>query len=369
MTTLAKDNAAPPGGPRLRLAAVGDLLLPAGPYGTAPCRDIDEAFADARPALAPSHVLFGNLECTLPGDGRTVASEPRVIATPQYVRAVGEAGFHVVTLANNHMFDCFHEGFAHLRGLLDELGILYFGAGDDLEQASAPAILTAGGVRLAFLGGADERSGTRPFATADHWGVAPLDADRLVGQVRELVGEVDHVLVSPHWGEERFDIPAPDQVELAHRLVDAGASMVLGHHPHVLQGMEVYRGRPIAYSLGNFIACEVPYKDDLIRWNRTERTGCLLTADLTVDAVENVRQTPTYDDGRRVRADVSRFGRRRIAKVNRALEPGVSPRRYRREHFRIKRLRPILNQLRWSKLRRFRLSKIGKAFRLLFGRA
>ena len=219
---------------------------------------------------------------------------------------------------------------------------------------------------MAFLGVADERSGARPFATADHWGVAPLDLDRLTGQIRELRGDVHHVIVSPHWGEERFLIPSPEQMEQARRLIDAGASTVVGHHPHVVQGLELRGGRPIVYSLGNFVACEVPYTNgDAVRWNRTERTGCVLAAELTGDAVRDVRQHPTYDDGARIRLDESPFGRRRIATVNRAIRYGVTPARYRREHLWVKTIRPVLQRLRWSKLRKVKPRRFLEAARSL----
>ena len=349
-----------------RLIAVGDLLLPAGPHGSAASRDMSQAFAGVREALAAGDIVFGNLECTLPGDGSMVPTEPRVISTEEMVRAIQPAGFHVVSLANNHAFDCFQQGFHRLRGLLDEMGISYFGAGDNLAEAAAPAILEARGIRVAFLGVADERSGARPFATADHWGVAPLDLDRLTGQIRELRGDVHHVIVSPHWGEERFLIPSPEQVEQAHRLIDAGASMVLGHHPHVVQGLELRGGRPIIYSLGNFVACEVPYTNgDAVRWNRTERTGCLLTAELTRDGIGNLQQLPTYDDGARIQLDGSPFGRQRIATVNRAIRCGVTPARYRRERLWVKTIRPMLHRLRWSELKEIRLRRLLEASRSL----
>jgi len=346
-----------------RLIAVGDLLLPAAPRGSAASRDMSLAFAGVREALAAGDIVFGNLECTLPGDGTMVPTEPRVISTEEMVRAIQPAGFHVVSLANNHAFDCLQPGFHKLRSLLDEMGIAHFGAGDNLEEAAAPAVVEARGIRVAFLGVADERSGARPFATASHWGVAPLDLDRLTGQIRELLGDVHHVIVSPHWGEERFLIPSPEQVEQARQLIDAGASMVLGHHPHVLQGLESRRGRPIIYSLGNFVACEVPYTNgDAVRWNRTERTGCLLTAELIGDAIRDVRQHPTYDDGARIQFDRGPLGRRRIATVNRAIRCGVTPARYRRERLWVKTIRPIPQHLRWPNLGTSRLGKIRRAF-------
>jgi poly-gamma-glutamate capsule biosynthesis protein CapA/YwtB (metallophosphatase superfamily) len=350
--------------PRARLAAVGDLLLPVDPTGHRPPRPIDQIFAGVRDILAEADLVLGNLECTLPGDGETVPTEPRVISSPEMIRAIQPAGFHVVSLANNHTFDCFQRGFANLRCLLDELGIRYFGAGGNLEEATAPAVLEAGGVRVAFLGAADRRSGTRPFAGPAQWGVAPLDVDRLCRQIRELRSELGHVIVSPHWGQERLSIPSPEQVDQARRLIDAGASMVLGHHPHVLQGLELHQGRPIAYSLGNFVACEVPYVNgDAVRWNRTERTGCVVTAELTGEAVTNVLQKATYDDGRQVRLDAGSFGQRRIVKVNRALERGVTDRRYRRQSLWVNTIRPILQHMRWSQLKRIRPRHVVKLFR------
>jgi poly-gamma-glutamate capsule biosynthesis protein CapA/YwtB (metallophosphatase superfamily) len=334
----------------VRLAAVGDLLLAPDPAGTPYPRDPALIAPEVRAVLRGCDVVFGNLECTLPGDGRSVAAEPRVIATPELVRAVRAAGFNIVTLANNHTFDCFQPGYENLRGLLKELALPHFGAGMNLDEATAAAIFEAHGLRLAFLGAVDHRSGPYQFAAANQWGVAPLHLDRLTRQIRELRPHVDHVLVSLHWGEERFLIPSPAQVDQAHALVDAGASMVLGHHPHVLQGLEIRRGAPIAYSLGNFIADEVYFTDgDAVRWNRTGRTGCILLAELGPGpAVANVRQVPTYDPGRKVELDHGSFGPRRIAKASRAIARGVTPRRYRREHLWVKTIKPIVQFLRWS---------------------
>ena len=347
----------------IRVAAVGDLLLAPGPAGTPYLRDLGLVSPEVRALLAECDVVFGNLECTLAGDGRCIPAEPRVIGTSELVRAVKAAGFSVVTLANNHTFDCFQSGYENLRGLLKELGLPHFGAGMDLDEAAAPAILEANGLRVAFLGAVDQRSGPYQFATVNGWGVASLDIDRLARQIRDLRSQVDQVLVSLHWGEERFLIPSPTQVEQAHALVDAGASMVLGHHPHVIQGLEIRRGTPIVYSLGNFIADEVYFTSgDAVRWNRTGRTGCILLAELGANGTAaNVRQVPTYDPGRTVELDQSGFGQRRIDKTRRAIARGVTLGRYRREHLWVKTVKPILDHLRWSKLKRVRFRHVRNA--------
>lgn len=349
-----------------RFAAVGDILLTADMGGGASHRDAALLAPDVHSLLDSCDVVLGNLEFTLPGAGSHVPTEPRVIADPEWVDAVAAAGIHVVALANNHMFDCLAPGFENLRGRLERAGLRYFGAGMDLAEATAPAVVEVGELRLAFLGAADRRSGPYQFAAPARFGVAPLDLPRLVEQIGSLRREVDHVIVSLHWGEERFLIPAPEQVGQAHALIDAGAAMVLGHHPHVLQGLELWNDRPVIYSLGNFLADDVPFADDdLLRWNRTERTGCILLAELHPGKVASVRQVPTYDDGRLVALDPGGFGQRRIDRAARALARGVTLRRYRWEHLWVKTLVPILAHLRWSELKRIRPRNLRNALRSL----
>lgn len=322
-----------------------------------------------RKVFSECDLVLGNLECTLRGDGACVPTEPRVIATPDLVRAVAEAGFSVVTLANNHAFDCYEPGFQNLKDLLGELRLPHFGAGMNLEEAAAPLFLDVRGLRIALLGAVDERSGPSHFATPGGFGVAPLDIERLERQVSQLRSQVNHVIVSLHWGDERFSIPSPGQIEQARRLVASGASIVLGHHPHVLQGAELVDGRPIAYSLGNFFADEVYFSDgDAVRWDRTGRTGAILVAELSESGVAGVRHLPTCDSGRLVELDRSGFGQRRIKRTARSIARGVSAGRYRREHLWVKGVKPALRRLRWSELVRLRPRDFIKAVRVWRGR-
>jgi poly-gamma-glutamate synthesis protein (capsule biosynthesis protein) len=123
--------------------------------------------------------------------------------------------------------------------------------------------------------------------------------------------------------------------------------------------METWRGVPILYSLGNFVACEVPYTSgDRVTWNRTERTGCILKADLSRGGVGPVSLLPTYDDGVRVGLDETGFGRERLGRATRALARGVTLGRYRREYFWTKTVVPLLAHLRWSSLKRLRPRKV-----------
>ncbi|MDF1552152.1 MAG: CapA family protein [Deferrisomatales bacterium] len=358
----------PPEPGSVRLAAVGDLLFTTPTVPGRAARGLEALGADVRELLGGCHVVLANLEATLPG-GEKVPTEPRVIATEEQIRSLSGAGIGVVTLANNHAFDCMDEGFQRLRALLDELGIVHFGAGGDRAEALQPAVVEIGGQRLAFLGTVDPSTGPNRFASPTASGVDRLDIEEFSRAIQEAKRSADHVIVSPHWGEERFRVPAPRQVEEARAFVDAGAALVLGHHPHVLQGMERYRGTPIAYSLGNFLTNHVYWDSGaFLTWSRFERTGCIVVADLDASGLRQVRQVPTYDDGETIRLETSGWGERCLRTANRRVARGVTPEQYRRERFRVERLEPILRQLRWARLKKIRPGHFTKAARLLLGR-
>ncbi len=343
----------------LELLAVGDLMLTCPPGAAAP---VDDRLRDVADLLAGADITLGNLECTLPGNGEAVHTEPRVITTPDRIGPLASLGFDVVSLANNHLFDALQSGFDELRALLDHIGVGWFGAGHNVDQARRPAIVERNGIRVAFIGAADERSGT-PFFASDHGGgIAPWDVPALAEQIGRLRDEVDHVVVCPHWGEERLRIPSPQQIADARALMDAGASLVIGHHPHVVQGIERYRDGLIAYSLGNCIAGYAGFSDgDAIEWNRTERTGLMLRIRLSSDALLDVESIPIFDDGLAVRVETTGAGEKHLRRVNRRLARGVTPGRYRREHLRVKTLIPILQHLRWGELKRLRWRNIRNA--------
>ncbi len=338
---------------RLTLLAVGDLLLPARPDGLASTFDPAEALVPLAPLFDEADLDFTNLECRLRGDGTHVDTEPRVVATPEMVRTLPGLGVDIVSLANNHMFDFLEPGYRQLAGLLDELNIPHVGAGPTLDEATQPVVVERLGIRLGFLAAVDHSSGPSHLAGPNHFGVAPLDADAMVHQIESLLPEVHHVIVSLHWGRERFDIPSPTQLEQARRFVRAGASAVLGHHPHVVQGLERVDGRPVIYSMGNVTSRPVWFTDgDAVTWNRTERVGCALSIELSRDAVLDVDQVPLFDDGQVVRVDRSSHCTARLAHVNRLLQRGITERQFRREAFRVECLRPLLNHLHPSQLLR-----------------
>jgi len=350
----------------IRLAAIGDLLLTTRPGEGLAGRGLETLSEEIRQLFESCDIVLANFECTLPGEN-LVATEPRVFTSVSQTQGLMDAGINVVTLGNNHAFDAGDEGLKDLTALLNNLNISWLGAGLTSAEASRPLILTVKGLRIAIIAVVDASSGMYRFAGPASSGVAPFDEQFLCQQIEELRRQVDHIIISPHWGDERFRFPSPKQIEEAHTLIDAGASMILGHHPHVVQGMEFYQNSPIVYSLGNFLANHVYWDNgDFLTWNRFEHTGCILLADLDQHGIHNVQQIPVYDNGQTIDIDTSRRGKRYINRANRLLERGVSPARYRRETFRARTLLPIKSQLRWGKLRRLQPRHFRKVLKLFF---
>ncbi len=154
-------------------------------------------------------------------------------------------------IANNHVFDYGPDGLFDTISYLDSAGIAHVGAGRNEREAYAPAVFAISGVKvglLAFYGG-----GEAPGASGSKPGVARRELARIRRSISALRDRVGYLVVVLHWGTEKAILPDQGQQSLARSIIDAGADAVIGHHPHVLQGIEVYGKGVIAYSLGNFI--------------------------------------------------------------------------------------------------------------------
>jgi poly-gamma-glutamate synthesis protein (capsule biosynthesis protein) len=237
----------------LTLAAVGDLML--GGRTEPFLRDFGPAypFTEVMPFLGKADLVAGNLESPISTRGKAVENKKFTLrAGPVAAQALKSAGIRVVSLANNHTMDFGPLALQDTLAALGENGILYTGAGMDLDDARAPAIVRVRGRTLAFL----SYSLTFPlefFASAKRPGTAPGYADFVKADIEKARTSADLVIVSFHWGAELMTAAKDYQVELGRKAIDWGADLVLGHHPHVLQELEVYKGRLIAYSLGNFV--------------------------------------------------------------------------------------------------------------------
>jgi poly-gamma-glutamate synthesis protein (capsule biosynthesis protein) len=234
--------------PSVWIRAVGDIMLARGIErqwrGDAGLRSL---FAPVRSLLRAPDITFGNLESVAASASRCQDRGILLRSHPNALYALADAGFDVVSLANNHAEDCGYKALADTAAHLRELGIEPVGAPGPGWQRPGPLFLTRGGLRVAFLAYSLFKPSLMRL-DEDAEGISIVSA-----QVYAADRAADLVVVSFHWGVEYQAKPTERQRRLGHLAVDAGADLVLGHHPHRVQGIEVYQGVVIAYSLGNFL--------------------------------------------------------------------------------------------------------------------
>lgn len=251
---------APPGRDTLRLYAVGDLNLGWDVASDYLLRgDLRYPFDSVRDTLADADILFGNLESPIAPVGQPFVrtGSPVFSAPPVAADALVRAGFDVVSTANNHAWDTGLTGLLETVKQLDRVGLPHAGTGRTLADAHRPAIVERKGWRVAFFA-VTRAYNPAPRRFYSHVGsryIAFADTAWLYPAIRRIKasGAADFVVVSIHAGTELSDGPDDALRAFLEGAVDAGADLCLGHHPHVLQAVEWYRGKPIAYSLGNFI--------------------------------------------------------------------------------------------------------------------
>jgi poly-gamma-glutamate synthesis protein (capsule biosynthesis protein) len=212
--------------------------------------DFDYPFRRIRPLFEGKDLVVVNLETPLTKHAR---DEGMFKSHPGYAAAMRAAGVSMVNLSNNHLFDAGEEGLLDTIRHVRDAGIEYVGVGDDLVSARAGKTLDVRGTRILFLSYTQYCNGRFASLADTYPGLLPLAEGLMVEDVRAAAEKAHLVIVSVHWGIESQPSVHPRQVALARRLIDAGAGAIVGHHPHVPHGIEVYRGRPIVYSLGNLI--------------------------------------------------------------------------------------------------------------------
>ena len=236
-------------------AEAGDLIAQGG-----------DPFASFASYFADADIRITNLECVVATQGSagdkmfTFRAHPRVIP-------VLKRHFDAVTLANNHSGDFGPEAFAEMLGLLQSAGLAQVGGGMNLRQAHAPLVFERKGLRIAVLSYNEFQP--RSFeANHNVPGTAWSEDERVVADIRAArrVHRADLVIPIMHWGWENEPVANARQRQLARRMVRAGADAVIGGHPHVTQDIERYRGKPIVYSVGNFVMKETDNANQRIGW-------------------------------------------------------------------------------------------------------
>jgi poly-gamma-glutamate capsule biosynthesis protein CapA/YwtB (metallophosphatase superfamily) len=242
----------------IHIAAVGDVMLDRALGEILLEGDVNYPFSEVTEWIAPADLAVGNLESALGETGTPEKKGYTFQAPPQAAQALTLAGFDLMSLANNHALDFGADALFEGINLLNEQRIGVLGAGEDEQAAHAPVLSYINGLSVAFLAYVDVPIEFRGFdthrwiATETKAGVAWADPEHIREDILAVQPQADLIIVLLHSGYEGVVRPSPPQVAAAHAAIDAGAHLVIGHHAHILQGLEFYNGGVIVYGLGNF---------------------------------------------------------------------------------------------------------------------
>lgn len=295
-------------GPWLTLAATGDSILARRQHHYFYEHGPRWSIRQVRDQLRRADIATTNLETVIAARGdiwpRGASNMYSFRGRPVMIDLLTEGGFDYVSSGNNHAMDYGPEALAHQRELLKMARIAHSGAGRDVKQASSPAYVKAGDVTVAFI--STYVGGFKMGATASEPGLFQVENHlQLVDALREPYEEARRhahlVVFTPHWGANWTDGPGLLRVAVAHDIIDLGFDAIIGHSAHQIHGMELYKGRPILYDVGNFVA---DFTGEL-----RSRYGGIFTLDFNELGFSAVRYTPLWLSNGRARLAKTRRGR------------------------------------------------------------
>jgi hypothetical protein len=238
---------------RFSILFVGDILLANDAERHIHDKGLDYPFWKIKAELLKYDFIFANMESPITKRGVPVTDKPYIFRVkPEDAVCLKDLKIDAVSISNNHLMDYNHEGMVDTIATLDRLNIMHAGGGRNLAEARRPVLLKNGDTSIVILAYCN-RPPLDYYATDGRPGIAPLDMQIISDDIAAHKLSDNIVVVSLHWGIEQTSRPQSFQIAMAHQIIDAGADAVIGHHPHWPQGIEIYRNRPIIYSLGNFI--------------------------------------------------------------------------------------------------------------------
>ncbi len=236
--------------PPLSLLIVGDIMLAGRTRRLLKENGLEYPFEATLPILEQARIVVGNLEGPLTREPRRPTLRNYAYRVkPKLAMTLKKAGFTAMALANNHLLDCGRKGVLDTLEALAATGIAPLGAGMNEKAAHSPVILIADGKRVGLL---NYYWNTRTAARGNLPGSARDTPSELKADIQGVKEQCDRVVIIFHWGIPYHAEPLPEDKTKARSTIDYGADAVVGHHPHVIQPFEIYRGRPIFYSIGNF---------------------------------------------------------------------------------------------------------------------
>ncbi len=271
---------------KVTLIAVGDIMLSRNVEAKMiKYQDWHYPFLKTADFLKSADITFGNLETAIM-PGRVIKTGEMVFRTdPKAVEGLVFAGFDVLALANNHTPNFGEQGLKETYKYLSEAKIDYIGAGNNIIEARAFKIIEAKGLKFAFLAYNDNDVVPRSyFAGENRAGTAELDFEKMPAEVKTAKTQADFVIVSMHAGTEYAPQENKRQQEFARQAIDAGAVLVIGHHPHVVEPVERYKEGYILYSLGNFVFDQM--------WSTETRQGVITKISFNRQGIKDIEYQP-----------------------------------------------------------------------------
>lgn len=237
---------------KVKILITGDAYLGGGRVREpAVQNNVNKLFGDFKDNIADADLAITNLESPLIDDGKPIDKTGPALKSPiAAIDVLKTAGFNLLTLANNHIMDYGISGLNSTMDTCKEYGISYTGVGHSMEEAAEPFMTEINGIKFAVINIAENEFGTIKDIGS---GGNPLDAVQNYYEIRKTKKNVDYLILIVHGGHEGYNLPSP-RIEKTYRFfADAGADIIVGHHPHCYSGYEIYNETPIFYSLGNFL--------------------------------------------------------------------------------------------------------------------
>ncbi|MDB4516750.1 CapA family protein, partial [Crocinitomicaceae bacterium] len=241
-------------------------------------------FEKVKHLFLSSDLSFGNLECSHSEINlrKNDLGSIQMRGDPRHIQGLVEAGIDIVNVANNHSMQHGKEVFLDSLKNLESHGVHYCGASKTSHLVAESTVIKKNGLSIGFLGYSlrpRQYFEYEPLYTEGH-------EEGIINDIKKLRPEIDVIVVSLHWGDEFIQRPSPEEIRIARSIIDAGANLIIGHHPHVLRGVEKYQHGYIAYSLGNFI-CDMVWDDPL-------RSSLIFQCDFTKNGIQNVELVPAF---------------------------------------------------------------------------
>ena len=286
VTATPRNSTHSTGSGQASMIFVGDIMLSRSVGDTMAVKnDYLWPFRNIAEYLNSADITFANLETPISSRGKNVGSIYSFRSDPKSIEGLTYAGFDVLSVANNHAWDWGHDAFVDTLYHLASAGIEYVGGGHNEYETHAGVIKKVGDTKVGFL--AYTNLLPKSLSAVDgRAGVAVLDELQMIEDIKIMKNRAELVVVSFHWGEEYKPIHNSLQEQIAHQAIDAGADLIIGHHPHVVQDIQQYKGKYIVYSLGNFVFDQ--------NWSTETMKGLSVRVWLKNNMIDRIEQIPIH---------------------------------------------------------------------------